>query len=89
MTLEVQILVWDRHKNVEDLNRLMGLQPFPVVDLNRLLEPNPSLLITGSRTAIHILTNDKKKPAQYMFISWILISFPGLVYFILSERNIL
>ena len=88
MTLEVQILVWDRHKNVEDLKRLMGLQPFPVVDLNRLMEPNPSLLITGSRTAIHILTNDKK-PAQYMFISWILISFPGLVCFILSERNIL
>jgi hypothetical protein len=40
-----------------------------VVDLNRLLEPNPSLLITGSRTAIHILTNDKKKTCTvYVYI---------------------
>jgi len=48
MTLEIQILPYDRYKDVAGLNRLMGF-------------PTP-LLITGS-LAIHIYTNDKK-PAQ-------------------------
>jgi hypothetical protein len=30
MTLEIQILVWDRHKNVVELNQLMGFQPSPL-----------------------------------------------------------
>ena len=27
MTLEIQFLAWDRHKNVAGLNRLIGFQP--------------------------------------------------------------
>jgi len=27
MTLEIQVLAWDMHKNVAGLNRLMGFQP--------------------------------------------------------------
>jgi len=30
MTLEIQTLVWDRHKNVAELNRFMGSQPPPL-----------------------------------------------------------
>jgi hypothetical protein len=30
MTLEIQVLAWDRHKNVAGLNRLMGSQPSPL-----------------------------------------------------------
>ena len=30
MTLEIQVLAWDRHKNVVGLNRLMGSQPSPL-----------------------------------------------------------
>jgi len=30
MTLEIQILAWDRHKNVAGLNRLMETQPSPL-----------------------------------------------------------
>ena len=26
MTLEIQVLAWDKHKNVAELNRLMGFQ---------------------------------------------------------------
>jgi hypothetical protein len=29
MTLEIQILTWDRHKDVVGLNQLMGSQPSP------------------------------------------------------------
>jgi len=29
MTLEIQVLAWDRHKDVVGLNRLKGSQPFP------------------------------------------------------------
>ena len=46
MTLEIQVLAWDRYKNVTGLNRLMGSQL--------------SLLLTGPPTAIRIYTNDKK-----------------------------
>ena len=28
MTLEIQILAWDKHKNVAGLNLIMGSQPF-------------------------------------------------------------
>ena len=28
--LEIQVLAWDRHKNVTGLNRLMGSQPSPL-----------------------------------------------------------
>ena len=28
--LEIQILPWDRHNNVMELNRLMGSQPSPL-----------------------------------------------------------
>ena len=28
MTLEIQVLAWERHTNVAGLNRLMGFQPF-------------------------------------------------------------
>jgi hypothetical protein len=30
MMLEIQVLVWDRHKNVAGLNRLLGFQPSPL-----------------------------------------------------------
>ena len=30
MTLEIQVLAWDRHKNVEGLNWLMGSQSSPL-----------------------------------------------------------
>ena len=30
MTLETQVMAWDRHKNVAELNRLMGFQPSPL-----------------------------------------------------------
>ena len=50
MTLEIQVLVWDKDKNVGRLNRLW--------------DPNPPLLIAGSPTAIHIKTNKKKKTRQ-------------------------
>jgi hypothetical protein len=30
MTLEIQVLAWDRHKNVVELNQLMGSQPSPL-----------------------------------------------------------
>ena len=30
MTLEIQVLAWDRHKNVAGLNWLMGSQPWPL-----------------------------------------------------------
>jgi hypothetical protein len=30
MTLEIQVLTWDRHRNVMGLNRLMGSQPAPL-----------------------------------------------------------
>jgi hypothetical protein len=29
MTLAIQVLVWDRHKNVAGLDQLMGSQPSP------------------------------------------------------------
>jgi len=29
MTLEIQVLAWDRHKYVRGLNQLMGYQPYP------------------------------------------------------------
>jgi hypothetical protein len=32
MKLEIQVLFWDRHKNVAGLNRLMGSQSSPFVD---------------------------------------------------------
>ena len=49
MALEIQVLSWDRQKNMAGLNRLIGSQP-------------PPPLVTGSPTAIHICTNDMKKP---------------------------
>jgi hypothetical protein len=30
MTLEIQVLAWDRHKNVAGLNWLIESQPFPL-----------------------------------------------------------
>jgi hypothetical protein len=30
MMLEIQVLAWDRHKDVAGLNRLMGSQPSPL-----------------------------------------------------------
>jgi hypothetical protein len=30
MTLEIQVLAWDRIKNVAGLNRLTGYKPFPL-----------------------------------------------------------
>jgi hypothetical protein len=47
MTLEIQVLVWDRDKNVGRINRLW--------------DPSPPLLIAGSPPAINIKTNKKKK----------------------------
>jgi hypothetical protein len=32
MELEIQVLVWDRHKNEEELNWLTGSQPSPSLD---------------------------------------------------------
>jgi hypothetical protein len=40
MTLEIQVLVWDRHKTVAGFNRLMG--------------PQLTFLINGSPTVIYI-----------------------------------
>jgi len=53
MALEICVLAWERHKNVVELNRLIGYKP--------------PLLITGSPTAIHI--PNVKKPAQIRFHS--------------------
>ena len=47
MTLEIQVLMWDRDKNVGRINRLW--------------DPSPPLLIAGSPPAINIKTNKKKK----------------------------
>jgi hypothetical protein len=44
MTLEIQILSWDRHTNVAEYNKLMGSDPS---------------LITGLQTSIHE-TNEQK-----------------------------
>jgi hypothetical protein len=44
MTLEIQVMAWDRDKKVVGLNRLMGSQPPP---------PTPFLII-GSPKAILI-----------------------------------
>jgi hypothetical protein len=33
MMLELQVLPWDRHKNMTGLNRLMASQPFPLDNL--------------------------------------------------------
>ena len=30
MTLEIQVLAWDRYKNVAGLNRITGYKPFPL-----------------------------------------------------------
>jgi hypothetical protein len=30
MTLEIQVLAWDRHNNLAGLKRLMGSQPSPL-----------------------------------------------------------
>jgi len=32
MTLEIHALVWDRHKHIARLNRMIGFQPFPLDD---------------------------------------------------------
>jgi hypothetical protein len=32
MLMEIQVLVWDRHKYVVGLNQLMGSQPIPHLD---------------------------------------------------------
>ena len=49
MTREIQILAWDRHKNVVRLNWLMGSQPFSLHNL-----------ISNNNTDI----NKQQKPAQ-------------------------
>jgi hypothetical protein len=41
MTLEIQVMAWNRHKNVAGLNLLMGSK-------------KPALLITGSPMVIQI-----------------------------------
>jgi hypothetical protein len=51
--LEIHVLIFDRHKNGAELNRLMG--------------PNRPLVIIGTPTAIQIKTNDKKKSAHILF----------------------
>jgi hypothetical protein len=40
MTLEIQVLAWDRHKNVAELNWLMGFQlsPFDNVTLTNNIQ---------------------------------------------------
>jgi hypothetical protein len=40
VAIAINVLAWDRHKNVSGLNQLMG--------------PQSPLLITGSQTEIHI-----------------------------------
>jgi len=40
MMLEIQVLVWDRHKNVAGLNRLLGSQPSPFDASNSISSGN-------------------------------------------------
>ena len=46
MTLEIQVLVWDRHKTVAGLNPLMGFQTSPL----------DNWIFNGN--TLHIETND-------------------------------
>jgi hypothetical protein len=41
MALEIQVLAWDRHKNMAGLNWLMGSQPSPSVDSSTNMTFNP------------------------------------------------
>jgi hypothetical protein len=34
MTIEIHVVVWDRHNNVVGLNLLMGSQPVLIRDIN-------------------------------------------------------
>ena len=54
--LEIRVLAWDRHTNATDLSWKHGI---PIV----------SLLVIGYQTAVHILTNDTKRPAHIHFDS--------------------
>ena len=54
MELDIQVLAWDRHKNMTGLNRLS--------------DPNPIPPTTGSPNTIQMQTNNKK-PSQISFHS--------------------
>ena len=51
MTLEIQVLAWDRHRNMEGLKRFIGSQPSPIdnwmfkdtIDINKM---NCELMLT-------------------------------------------
>jgi len=53
MTLEIQVIVWHRHKNVAVFNRLMGPQPFIQLWFNfiNVTSLNVLELCTAFRTA--------------------------------------
>jgi len=55
MALDMQLLAWDRHKNVVGINQLMGFQSYPLDNL-----------ISNSNTDIN-----NKNPAQIHFHSQI------------------
>ena len=80
--LEIQVLTWDRHKNMAALS---GVKP-----VNRIPIPPPS--IVGFPTTIQILMNDKKKPAHvhayYCYLdSQTSISFFWVIFFIPANRK--
>ena len=37
ITLKIQVLVWDRHKNVEEFNQIMGSKRSPLISLVLLI----------------------------------------------------
>jgi len=57
MMLKIQVLDWDRHKNIVGLNRLIGY--------------NPNLLIIGSSKTIQIQTNVKHSAQIYLLTFYI------------------
>jgi hypothetical protein len=46
MALEIQVLAWDRHNNVAELNQLMGYQPLiKIQGLTQILWKGNQLLL--------------------------------------------
>ena len=75
ITLEIHVLSWERHKNVEGLNLIMGLQS---------TLSSWSLDNWISNISICIYTNDKKKPAQIRLYS----KRPQKNHYIINQNHI-
>ena len=49
---EIQVLAWDRHKNVVGLNRLMGSKPFPLDNCSS--SDNAYIIYAHNTSSTHI-----------------------------------